>query len=171
VSGDAAAESRPAPARVGIGQLRVAEPPETLAVYGIGSCVVVFVHDGAGRRGALAHPLLPGEPPRRLPPAARGKYAPSAIRALAAELRGPSRRSPPLEAKVVGGAAMFQVNGDDPLKSIGRRNLEAVLEALQEVDIPVVGQETGGAAGRSLIADPATGRLEVWTLRTDIRIL
>jgi chemotaxis protein CheD len=156
---------------VGIGQIRLAQVPDTLAVFGIGSCVVVFVYDQRGRRGGLAHPLLPGEPPRDLPAEARGKYTPSAIRALVDELRGGGRGRRDLVAKLVGGATMFQTAGDPSGGSIGRRNVEAALAALERLRVPLVAREAGGSSGRSLVADPATGSLEVWNLRSESRLL
>ena len=165
-------EDRLAPLRVGIGQIRLAEAPATLAVFGIGSCVVVFLHDRRGKRGGLAHPLLPGEPPRELPAEARGKYAPSAIRALVEELRGRGPLRAQLTAKVVGGATMFQLAGEPTNgNSVGHRNVEAAVCALEGLGIPIVGREAGGTSGRSLVADPATGTVEVWNLRSESRLL
>ena len=98
------APSPPEPERVGIGQIRVAQPPERLAVYGLGSCVVVYLHDPRSHRGALAHVLLPGPPPARASAETRLKYALPAVRALVQELAEDAATRRGLVAKIVGGA-------------------------------------------------------------------
>jgi chemotaxis protein CheD len=156
---------------VGIGQIRVAAPPERLAVYGLGSCVVVFLHDSSASRAGLAHILLPGPPPARALARTRLKYAGPAVRALVQELseRGAARRR--LVAKLVGGASMFTTEGSTQTEPIGERNVSAVLASLEELGLPVAARETGGNIGRSLVADPATGLLRVWSLRSESRTL
>lgn len=167
---DLATDSR-GPTRVGIGEIRVAEPPERLAVFGIGSCVVIFLHDPDTCRGGLAHPLLPGPPPPHVTVEARARYVSTAVRVLVGELGTRPGHASRLAAKVVGGATMFSSDGEEHVGSIGRRNLEAAGAALDALGIPLRARETGGTFGRSLIADPATGRLEVWHLGSETRIL
>jgi chemotaxis protein CheD len=156
---------------VGIGQIRVARPPERLAVYGLGSCVVVFLHDAGASLGGLAHILLPGPPPSRAGAEARLKYAGPALRALLHEVSDGSASRRRLVAKLVGGASMFTAEDASPVEPVGERNVAAVLASLEELGLPVVARETGGGIGRSLVADPATGLLRVWSLRSESRTL
>jgi chemotaxis protein CheD len=156
---------------VGIGEIRVAGPPEHLAVYGIGSCVVIFLHDPDACRGGLAHPLLPGPPPPLATVSARSRYVSAAVRVLCRELGTRTGRAPRLAAKIIGGATMFGTGEEEGGDSIGQRNLVAARAALDDLGIPLLAWETGGTCGRSLIADPATGRLEVWHLGSQTRIL
>lgn len=163
--------SVPEPRRVGIGQVRTARSPDRLAVHGLGSCVVVFLHEPRTGRGGLAHILLPGPPPARASAEARLKYAGPAVRALVLELAEEANARHRLVAKIIGGASMFTAEAPARLESIGERNVAAVLTALEELGVPVVARETGGGIGRSLVADPATGLVRVWSLRAESRYL
>ena len=44
---------------VGMSQLKTAKSPELLAVYGIGSCIILSIYDAARQIGGLAHIMLP----------------------------------------------------------------------------------------------------------------
>jgi chemotaxis protein CheD len=156
---------------VGIGQIQVAEPPARLAVFGIGSCVAVFVHDPQALRAGLAHPLLPGKPPARLPPELRAKYTPAAVIRLVDEVATSAAARRRLVAKLVGGAAMFSSDGQSSADTIGSRNVTAATQALEKLGIPLVASETGGTSGRSLIGDASSGVVEVWGFRSASRIL
>jgi chemotaxis protein CheD len=52
-----------------------------------------------------------------------------------------------LEAVLVGGAAMFALNGS---QDIGARNAVAVNDVLSGLRIPVRGEDTGGSKGRTI---------------------
>jgi chemotaxis protein CheD len=171
LTGAGQASCPPEPHRIGIGELRVATAPERLAVYGLGSCVVVFLHDPERGLGGLVHVLLPGPPPSRAGAEARTKYALPAVRALVQEIAADADARARLVAKLVGGASMFTTEAPAPGESIGERNLAAILAALEEMGIPVVARDVGGRFGRSLIADPATGLVQVWSLRSASRAL
>jgi chemotaxis protein CheD len=115
--------------------------------------------------------LLPGPPPSRASAEARTKYAFPAVRALVREIAEETAARRRLVAKLVGGASMFSTETPSPEDSIGERNVAAALAALEEMGIPVVARDVGGPFGRSLVADPATGLVQVWSLRSASRIL
>ena len=58
----------------------------------------------------------------------------------------------------------------DP-SSVGSRNLEAALTALQQMGIPVDAEDTGGAHGRTVILEAGSGRMEVRALRVTVKVL
>ena len=98
-----------------------------------------------------------------------GKYADSAVPALLARLateRGPHR--------LPAGAA-HRRRADVPdgqrraSRSIGDQNVEAARKALQERKIPIIFEDTGGSAGRSVTFDNATGKVSVKTLQAIAR--
>jgi len=69
-----------------------------------------------------------------------------------------------LQGLLVGGARMFPM-GHASISSIGDQNVEAARKALREKNIPVVFEDTGGTAGRTVTFDNATGKVLVKTLQ------
>ena len=151
---------------VGIADLRTGGPGDVLAAVGLGSCVAVAVHDRARLRGSLAHIMLPQQSDglRRAGENMR-KYAdiavPEAIRAL--EYIGCCRTD--MEAKIAGGASIFDIGRGIEGGEIGRRNVEAVLRALEEQGIPLRASDVGGRDGRTVEFTIDTGDLAVKTVR------
>lgn len=127
----------------------------------LGSCVGVVVRDPERRVSGLAHIMLPT---RRHDDQASGKYADTAIPELLARLAGSGGRAGSLQALLIGGAQMFPM-GNASIASIGDQNVDAARRVLAERKIPIVFEDTGGTAGRSVVFSNATGQLDVRTLR------
>jgi chemotaxis protein CheD len=127
----------------------------------LGSCVGVIVRDPDRKVSGLAHIMLPV---RRSDDQARGKYADSAIPALLASMASRGCRAGALQALLVGGAQMFPM-GAASIASIGDQNVEAARRVLAERNIPIVFEDIGGTAGRTVVFSNATGQVAVKTLR------
>ncbi|WP_438316669.1 chemotaxis protein CheD [Candidatus Caldatribacterium sp. SIUC1] len=152
---------------VGMAEYRVSNDPEdVLCVLGLGSCVGVCLYDPVRRIGGMVHVLLPEHLPGQSNPF---KFADTAVPALLAEVEraGASRRN--IFAKISGGAKMF--SGADTLFDIGKRNAEAVREALKVLGIPLKGEDIGGNRGRSIFFYLEDGRLEVKILGRDVMVI
>jgi|UniRef100_A0A7V3YFC7 chemotaxis protein CheD len=152
---------------VGMAEYRVSNDPEdVLCVLGLGSCVGVCLYDPVRRIGGMAHVLLPEHLPGQSNPF---KFADTAVPALLAEVEkaGASRRN--ILAKISGGAKMF--SGADTLFDIGKRNAEAVREALKVLGIPLKGEDIGGNRGRSIFFYLEDGRLEIKILGRDVMVI
>jgi chemotaxis protein CheD len=157
---------------VGIAAVRTGGPGEVLAAIGLGSCVAVAIRDRSRKRGSLAHIMLPQQNDgRRRPGENLCKYAdvavPEAVRAL--ELVG-CRRSD-MEAKIAGGASIFDLGRGAECADIGSRNVEAVIRALGEQGIPLLGSDVGGREGRTVEFSVDSGVLVVKTVRGARRTL
>lgn len=125
----------------------------------VGSCVAVCLWDARARLGGMNHYLLP-RPGRDDQPGPRfGSIAiPQLIeRTLAA---GAARAD--LVAAVIGGGAPVSTI---QVGAVGASNTAIALLLLAEHDVPIVRQETGGAHGRRLMFDTATGKLVVEHVR------
>jgi chemotaxis protein CheD len=151
---------------VGIADVRTGGPGEVLAAVGLGSCVAVAIRDRSRRRGSLAHIMLPQQSyGRRRPGENMCKYAdvavPEAVRAL--EHIG-CRRSE-MEAKIAGGANIFDLGRGVEGTDIGSRNVEAVVRVLEEQGIPLVASDVGGREGRTVEFSIESGDLLVKTVR------
>lgn len=155
---------------VGIAELRTGGPGEVLTAVGLGSCVAVAIRDHSRLRGSLAHIMLPQQSDgcRRAGENMR-KYAdiavPEAVRLL--EYIGCRRED--MEAKIAGGANIFDLGRAVENADIGTRNVEAVIRALVDEGIPVVGSDVGGREGRTVEFSIDTGELAVKTARGDRR--
>ncbi|PLY10957.1 MAG: hypothetical protein C0624_01965 [Desulfuromonas sp.] len=150
--------------RVGIAEYRLAEAPATLVARGLGSCLAILLYDEAAQRGALAHALLPvpREGHTSVKPAT---YVNLAIAEMVEKLAACGSPQGALVAKLVGGSQMF-LSTHERLTPIGELNLSQAIEVLAQMQIPVVGQETGGNQGRSLEFDLASGSVAVMTVRS-----
>src|SRR5436309_13279569 len=92
--------------KVGMGEGVVAVAPDVVSSPGIGSCVVVALHDGKRGVGGLAHVMLPESDGVS---GCVGDFwcADTAIDALLARLLGRGVVPGDLVAKMAGGARMF----------------------------------------------------------------
>jgi chemotaxis protein CheD len=157
------------PISVGVAELKVSDNSDTLVSFGLGSCVAVAIYDPVKKAGGLAHVMLPesrGQESDTTP----GKFADTAVPSLVDKLVALGARRKRLLCKIVGGAQMFEIPGTrikhtgptfGPHTHIGERNVEAVKSALNDVKIPIVGEDTGGRHGRTVFFDTATGEMKV----------
>jgi chemotaxis protein CheD len=154
--------------RVPLATYLLAEGPEILACYGIGSCVVVVLYDQQRKLAAMAHVVLPGRG-KEGKDGLSAKYSDEAIEGMLKELlrRGSSREQ--LMAKIAGGAQMF-VFSSPPLEDPpGRRNVEAVIKKLNQEGIPVVAADVGKNFGRSVEFHPDSARMIIKTVSEGTR--
>ena len=144
---------------VGIAEFKASRSPDRLMAYGLGSCVGVALYDRERCLGGLAHVMLPTSRIHAqvsLP----GKYADTAIDALLETLFREGSRPGDVEAKLVGGANMFNSIATQAV-SIGTRNVSAAREKLRERGVRITGEETGGTQGRTVVFYLSDGKLEI----------
>lgn len=134
-----------------------AEPCQIRTI--LGSCVAICLWDSQLRIGGMNHFLLPassaGHP-------ASSRFADVATRTLLDALQSLRCRVPDLQAKIFGGASMFQ-KPDRRVMSLGAQNVAAALELMRNARIPVAVQETGGIHGRKIMLNTDDG--VVWCQR------
>lgn len=148
--------------RVGMAQTEVAQAPKTLATFGLGSCVGVTAWDPISKVGGLAHIMLPDSTQARSKENV-AKFADTAMPDLIGRLEkiGGVRRR--LVIKIAGGAKMFDLFNDDRF-AIGRRNVEAVKQSLEKLNLRISAEDTGGNFGRTLFFDVENGTVIVRTI-------
>lgn len=148
---------------VGMAELRIAQPPDILAAYGVGSCVIVVMYDPKTKIGGMAHVMLPdstGIQQEKLNPR---KFADTAVPLLFQTLSHAGVFKSNVWAKLIGGAEMFPPTEDFSDK-IGQKNFEATLEAVKKIGVPVVATEIGGTTGRSLELNLDSGKIAITVL-------
>jgi chemotaxis protein CheD len=132
----------------------------------LGSCVAVVLYDPRKKIGGMAHIMLP----KRLPnDATVGKYADTAIAELLQRLLAGGCSRSNIRAVISGGANMFPQSGDRRVATIGEKNLAAVKRILNEMEIPIIHEDTGGEHGRALLFDNRSGELQIRTLDRMLR--
>ncbi len=141
----------------------------TIVTNGVGSCVVVVLHDGLARVGGMAHAILPRARDDQYQNTTRdsegrlfSKYADKAIDILLLEVEARGAKRESLVAKLVGGAHMFTLLDGDK-KGIGFENTESARARLLELGIKIETEVIGGTVGRNVYFDCATGVVEIIT--------
>jgi chemotaxis protein CheD len=154
---------------VRIAQLAVGKGAGRFVAVGLGSCVAVTIYDRTRLVGGMAHILLPDTHAAR-DASNPARFATSAIPMLIEAMKAEGARGP-FEAKLAGGAALFGTMLGSGGQQMGERNVNSARSVLAAMGIPVVATDTGGAAGRTVSFDLATGVLEVRSVRGGGRVL
>ena len=140
------------------GQLHVSGDPCQIRTI-LGSCVAICLWDSRLLVGGMNHFLLPasteGHP-------ASTRFADVATKALLEKLQALGCRLPRLQAKIFGGASMFQQQ-ERYAVTLGAKNVIAALDLMSAAGISVVVQETGGTQGRKIMLNTDDGT--VWCQR------
>ncbi len=144
---------------VRVGELVVGRGDMVLATVGLGSCVAVALLDPGTMIGGLAHPMLP-EPSLARPGGNPARFASQAVPILIEKLATEGALPGRLEARLVGGASMFEAFSPGR-EALGTRNVAAARAALAVAGVRIRGEEVGGTHGRSVRFDLATGRVLV----------
>lgn len=158
---------------VGISDLKIATPPDTLITYALGSCVGICLLDAAVHVAGMSHIMLPTS---TLAPGDKNvfKFADTAIPDLVKrmEMKGANRTR--MKAKIAGGAQMFEIQGTaagGTTWNIGQRNVNAVVEMLGKLRIPIIARDVLENYGRTVSFDPVTGTMTVKSLNKNIKSL
>jgi len=152
---------------VRMGECAVAGGETLLRCVGLGSCIAITIFAPRQQLAALAHCMLPecdgGE-------GGPGKYVNTAVPYLLTTLRE-SGASEPFTATIVGAASMFAGLSAGFVSDIAEHNLVIARATLAGFAVPIRSEDTGGHIGRSVLADPATQRVIVHTIRDGDRCL
>lgn len=135
---------------VGLGDVCVTDKStQSLASYGLGSCIGVCIYDPLVKVGGMAHVVLPVSNPDATGPPSN-KYADVAVPALLKQVLQLGASKSRLIVKLVGGAKMIQAAGFDDTIEMGVRNLDMVKKTLAANGLRIAASETGGHQGRSV---------------------
>lgn len=145
--------------RVGISDLNVVAPPHTIRTSGLGSCVGVVIYDLQKQVAGMSHVMLPDSAATKQENINLYKYADTALPILIDKVTQIGGRRSQLEAKIAGGAQMFNMDSNMDIMRIGPRNVEAVKATLQSYKIPIRASDVGGNWGRTIDFDPENGKL------------
>ncbi|MDD3349778.1 MAG: chemotaxis protein CheD [Eubacteriales bacterium] len=153
---------------VGISDYKLAKNPGVLVTYALGSCVGICIYDRKLKIGGLSHIMLPDSTMFTRGEINRMKFADTAICDMINILINKGADKKFLSAKIAGGAQMFKVQEDSQLGNIGERNIKSVKNALSELRIPLLAEDTGLNYGRTVYFDIETGIMKVQSLNRSI---
>jgi len=142
---------------VKMGDLVVMKSVENLTTSAVGSCLVITLYDPRLKSGGLAHAMLPSSSRVRGLDSRETKYVDIAIDQMLKRMEDYGAKGEDLEAKIVGGANMF--NGLE--SDIGGQNVLSAKEKLKREGIRLVGESVGGSQGRSVEFSVASGIVTV----------
>ncbi|GFO55046.1 putative chemoreceptor glutamine deamidase CheD 2 [Geomonas sp. Red276] len=158
------ADDQPATVYLKPGGLVIASQP-TLVTTLLGSCVAVTLYCPRLRVGAICHAVLPAcrRSPCRECQVEGAKYVLCAVRLMLRDLaeRGINRSE--IQAKLFGGAEMFNCRGKGG--SVGKQNADLALRLLQDEGIRLVSHDFGGERGRKLIFNTDSGEVYLKKLK------
>jgi len=149
--------------RVGISEFRVARAPVVLVTYGLGSCLGIALYDPDSRLGGLAHTLLPRSRPD-IVETRQTKFVDRSIHLMVEELLRLGGEKERITARIVGGANMFEPLHGSATVGIGERNAQTARLTLQSLGIELLAEDVGGAHGRTVEFDLASGDVRVRTV-------
>ena len=139
-----------------IGEMVITNDPTSVNLI-VGSCVGVIIYDPLKKTFAITHTIYPEFTERSL---ALGKkktfYVDTAIEEMIAELQKRGSSVPQLQAKIIGGANMFE-----NLEPVGDKNVVVARKTLEEHKIPLVAEDTGGRSGRKIEPMNSEGKIKV----------
>ncbi|MNJ96760.1 Chemoreceptor glutamine deamidase CheD [compost metagenome] len=143
---------------VKIGQIKVAGVGEVLKTV-LGSCVGIALIWKRRQKIALAHCLLPQPVSSQEDYAAR--YVSQTIPKMLEKMGAKGEDVLELEAVVVGGGQMMEVEKPYIKFVVGVENLKMAKQALEKHRIKIVAFEPGGDQGTKIRLDCGTGEYEV----------
>ncbi len=149
--------------KVGMADYKAIKSTGILTTLGLGSCVGIALYDKINKVAGLAHIMLPSSIEIKNN-SNKAKFADTAIEELIREmvLLGASKKY--LTAKLAGGSQMFSFDSNVDILRIGERNVIASRKKLQELDVHIVAEDTGGNYGRTIELSSQDGNLLVKTI-------
>lgn len=148
---------------IGIAEQVVSRAPDRLVTLGLGSCVGLVLFDPVTKVGGMVHIMLPCAP-QDMAEVNKFKFADTAVPEMIRLVTSAGASRHTLQAKLAGGAHMFNYSYQTDVMGIGKRNVDVCLEQLQTHRIPVAAQDTGGTFGRSIEFNCEDGTLQVRTV-------
>lgn len=135
------------------GEYKVLNDPNVVLTTILGSCVAACMRDPVVGVGGMNHFLLPDGESDGIDDGKR--YGVNAMELLINGLLRKGARREHLEAKIFGGARMF-----DGLSDVGAANAAFAERFLKDEGIPVVGGSLGGVGARRVKFWPSSGRAQ-----------
>jgi len=123
----------------------------------LGSCVTITLWHPGRQAGAMSHFLLAQRGPRPAGQALDARYGNEALTLMLDGLAALGVRIAECEAKIFGGADMFNVGAAEASCTVGRRNGEAARQMLAAQGLEVQSEHLFGSGHRLIVFDLSDG--------------
>ena len=156
--------------KVGMADMNICLPPDSITTLGLGSCVGVVIYDPAKKISGMVHVMLPDSTKIKNNENI-AKFADTGIDELVRRMikAGASRAG--LVAKIAGGAQMFAFNSNSEMLNVGGRKVEATKAKLSALRIRLLAEDTGLNYGRTIEFYPETGNLLIKSVGKPIKTI
>lgn len=147
--------------KVGMADLKICVPPDSLITLGLGSCVGVTLYDPVTKVSGMLHLMLPDSTQVRNNENL-AKFADTGIREMLNRMIKKGALQARMVAKIAGGAQMFSYgSSNSEIMSVGQKNVTATKKVLSELKIKIIAEDTGLNYGRTITFDSQTGDLRI----------
>ena len=156
--------------KVGMADMNVCIPPNSITTLGLGSCVGIVLYDPKSKISGMVHVMLPDSTKIRNNENI-AKFADTGIEELLKRIvkMGANRHN--IVSKIAGGAQMFAFKTNSDMLRIGERNVEATKAKLKELGINILAEDTGLNYGRTIEFYPESGKLYIKSVGKPLKIL
>ena len=155
---------------VGMADLKLTKNPGVLTTLGLGSCVGIALYDPVAKVAGLAHCMLPDSTQIQNNSNA-AKFVDTAVVKLISNMLRVGARKELLKAKIAGGSQMFAFNSQNESMRIGDRNVEATINIMKRLNIPIIARDTGNNYGRTVELHSDSGKFVIKTIGYGIRTI
>jgi chemotaxis protein CheD len=157
--------------KIGIAEMGIVKGSQMIRTSGLGSCVGVVIYDEERQIAGMVHVMLPDSSLAKDGQLNKAKFADTAVKELVDQVVIHGGRRTNLKAKIAGGSQMFQFNSANETMRIGPRNVEAVLQQLEKLQIRVLGSDVGGNKGRTIEFSPENSLLNIRIVNQGVIII
>lgn len=150
---------------VNMGDYKTSRGEKKLLTKDLGSCVGVAVRDPRTGVGGLLHVMLPDHSIAKEGDASfvAAKYADSGLDEMIRVLVQQGAERSRMVVKIAGAAHMIRNATIPENRDISARNLTAVQEKLEALQIPLIASDVGEHYPRTVVFDPLSGALRILT--------
>lgn len=156
--------------KIGMADYKVGKENDTLITLGLGSCVGIVLYDKSKKIAGMAHIMLPSSKEIKNN-SNKAKFADTALDALLEDMIKIGASKNRLIAKIAGGAQMFSISLKSDNLNIGKRNVIAVKDKLQEMRISIISEDVLGNFGRTIEFSCNDGDLSIKTIGQGKKII
>lgn len=156
--------------RVGMADLNICLPPNSITTLGLGSCVGIVLYDPVKKISGMAHIMLPDSTKVRNN-SNIAKFADTGLDELLKQVIAAGAQKSALVAKIAGGAQMFAFSSQSDTLRVGDRNVEAVKAKLKSLGIRIIAEDTGDSYGRTIEFYPESGDLLIKAVGKSVRTI
>ena len=156
---------------VGMAEIHVVKSPSVLTCLGLGSCIGLVAFDPIVEVAGMIHLMLPVSFKDKVLDKP-GKFADTGLPELLRLLDAAGAVKSRLVVAYAGGAQVFRFGdqGNGRL-DVGARNIEAVEAAVKVLGIRPIYTDVGGANGRTVTVELASGNVRVRTVNTGEKVV